>query len=457
MTASSSSMPDRLNVLLIGGGGREHALAWKLRQSPRLGRLWVESTANAGLKALGEVCPEPTSNGDHFRLERWCERESIGLVIIGPEAPLAAGWADRLATPERPVFGPVKAGARLEADKAWAKEIMRSASIPTAEGRAFTRLQQALAYAETREEGCVVKAAGLAAGKGVVVCDTPDEAMAAVRMIMGDDPERPGRGSFGEAGNTVVIEEKLLGQEMSVLALVDGRSIWVLDPCQDHKQVGEGDVGPNTGGMGAYCPTPLASEEVMREIERDVLVPTVDALRREGITFRGVLYAGLMLTTGGPKVLEFNCRFGDPECQPLMARMTGDVLETLWATATGRLDELADEGRGLETDPRTACCVVLCSEGYPGKITTGHEITGIEEAEACGGPDEQVVVFHAGTTTDAEGRLVTSGGRVLGVTALAADLERAQALANEAAEKITFHGAFHRRDIGSRVLPSNRA
>lgn len=452
MSASRFEMPDRVNVLLIGGGGREHALAWKLRQSPQLGRLWVESGANAGLKAIAEVCPEPISDREHFRLERWCERESIGLVVIGPEAPLAAGWADRLAGEGRLVFGPGKSAARLEADKAWAKDIMRSASIPTAEGRTFTRLEQAITFAESREEGCVVKAAGLAAGKGVVVCDTPEEAVEAVRAIMGPDPERPGRGAFGEAGNTVVIEEKLLGQEMSVLALVDGRSIWVLDPCQDHKQVGEGDVGPNTGGMGAYCPTPLATEEIMREVERDVLVPTIDALRREGITFRGVLYAGLMLTTGGPKVLEFNCRFGDPECQPLMARMKGDLLATLWATAAGRLDDLADAGDGLETDSRTACCVVLCSEGYPGAITTGHEITGIEEAEACGGPGEDVVVFHAGTTTDADGRLVTSGGRVLGVTAVAADLERAQLLANEAAGKIAFRGAFFRKDIGHRVL-----
>ena len=369
-------------------------------------------------------------------------------MVIGPEAPLADGWADDLATETRLVFGPGRAGARLEADKGWAKEIMRSASIPTAEGRVFKERGPAIAYAMSREEGCVVKASGLAAGKGVIVCRTPEAAVEAVEMMMGD-PERHTQGSFGAAGDTVVIEELLLGQEMSVLAFVDGRSIWVLDPCQDHKQVGEGDVGPNTGGMGAYCPTPLATPEIMSRIERDVLVPTIDALRREGIVFRGVLYAGMMLTTGGPKVLEFNCRFGDPECQPLMARLQGDLLEVLWATAAGQLNELES---GLESDPRTACCVVLCSAGYPGSITKGHPITGIEDAEAEAGPGEKVIVFQSGTTIDPRDRVVTAGGRVISVTALAADLATAQDLANRAADKIEFAGAFFRRDIGSRVM-----
>ena len=442
------TMPDRVNVLLIGGGGREHALAWQIKQSSRLGRLWVDPSANAGLRAMGTPCTEPISKPAMFRLNRWCDKEEIGLVVIGPEAPLADGWADDLATETRLVFGPGRAGARLEADKGWAKEIMRSASIPTAEGRVFKERGPAIAYAMSREEGCVVKASGLAAGKGVIVCRTPEAAVEAVEMMMGD-PERHTQGSFGAAGDTVVIEELLLGQEMSVLAFVDGRSIWVLDPCQDHKQVGEGDVGPNTGGMGAYCPTPLATPEIMSRIERDVLVPTIDALRREGIVFRGVLYAGMMLTTGGPKVLEFNCRFGDPECQPLMARLQGDLLEVLWATAAGQLNELES---GLESDPRTACCVVLCSAGYPGSITKGHPITGIEDAEAEAGSGETVIVFQSGTTIDPRDRVVTAGGRVISVTALAADLATAQDLANRAADKIEFAGAFFRRDIGSRVM-----
>jgi phosphoribosylamine--glycine ligase len=233
---------------------------------------------------------------------------------------------------------------------------------------------------------------------------------------------------------------------MSVLALVDGRTFWVLDPCQDHKQVHEGDTGPNTGGMGAYCPTPLAESSLMKLIERDVLVPTIDALRREGIIFRGVLYAGMMLTAGGPKVLEFNCRFGDPECQPLMARLKGDILETLWATATGNLDAIH-----LESDPRTACCVVICSEGYPGPIHTGKVISGIDEAIAQAGPEEEVMVFESGTRQEGKA-ILSSGGRVISVTALSSDLASAQALANRAAEKIRFDGAFFRRDIGHRVL-----
>ena len=449
MSATSRpTMPDRPNVLLIGGGGREHALAWRLAQSPRLGRLWVEQTANAALRGIGTPCPEPIEKKALFRLNRWCDKEEIGLVVIGPEVPLAEGWADELTTEARVVFGPGRAAARLEADKAWAKDIMRASSIPTAEGRSFTEKGPALAYAASREEGCVVKASGLAAGKGVLVCRTPEEAVEAVDSIMGD-AERHTSGAFGSAGDTIVIEELLTGQEMSVLALVDGRNIWVLDPCQDHKQVGEGDIGPNTGGMGAYCPTPLATPEMMSRIERDVLVPTIDGLRREGITFRGVLYAGLMLTTTGPKVLEYNCRFGDPECQPLMSRLEGDLLEVLWSTAAGRLDDLET---GLTSDPRTACCVVMCSEGYPGPITKGHPITGIEDAEAEAGPGESIKVFHAGTQVDERGRTVTSGGRVLGVTALAKDLPAAQSLANRAADRIEFAGAFFRRDIGGRVM-----
>jgi phosphoribosylamine--glycine ligase len=444
------TMPERVNVLLIGGGGREHALAWQIKQSSRLGRLWVDSTANAAILAIGTPCTEPISKPAMFRLNSWCDKEEIGLVVIGPEAPLADGWADDLATENRLVFGPSKAAARIEADKGWAKEIMRSASVPSAEGRTFKDRDPAIAYAMSREEGCVVKASGLAAGKGVFVCPTPEEAVAAVQMMMGD-PERRTQGCFGAAGDTIVIEELLQGQEMSVLAFVDGRSIWVLDPCQDHKQVGEGDVGPNTGGMGAYCPTPLATPELMSRIERDILVPTIDGLRREGIIFRGVLYAGLMLTAGGPKVLEYNCRFGDPECQPLMARLQGDLLEVLWATAAGQLDELES---GLEFDPRTACCVVLCSAGYPGSITKGHPITGIEAAEAEAGPGEAVIVFHSGTTVDSRDRVVSAGGRVISVTALAADLTSAQELANRAAAKIDFAGAFFRHDIGSRVMNS---
>jgi phosphoribosylamine--glycine ligase len=432
--------PTPCNVLLLGTGGREHALAWKLRQSPRLGTLWVQPDANAGIRALGRACDAPLSQRERFFLKTWLDRNEIHLVVVGPEGPLAEGIVDELAAPGRRVFGPVRDAARLEFDKSFAKGIMKQASVPTADGRSFTNYEQARAYVEARDVPLVVKASGLCAGKGVVVCADRDEALAALERIMK-------RREFGDAGATIVVEERLVGQEMSVLALVDGRTITVLDPCQDHKQVGEGDTGPNTGGMGSYCPTPLATEGAMEEISREVLVPTVDALRREGVEFRGVLYAGMMLTPGGPKVLEFNTRFGDPETQPLMARLQGDLVDILWKAAGGELDA-AD----LSFDHRAACCVVVCSEGYPGKVTSGRPITGVEEAPKVAGPGEEVIVFHAGTATNPEGALVTAGGRVFGVTALAADLARAQQLANAAAARIRFDGAFFRRDIGHRVL-----
>lgn len=436
-----ASLPRPCNVLLIGGGGREHALAWKLKQSKHLGELWVQGDANAALLSLGRACPEEIDARQMFRLQRWCDRESIHLVVIGPEAPLEQDFASLLTSPARRVFGPTREAARLEWDKGYAKQIMRAAAIPTAEGRSFDSLDAARHYVESRKDGgLVVKASGLCAGKGVVVCDSQADASAAVERIMGAR-------EFGEAGASVVIEERLRGQELSVLALVDGSTIDILDPCQDHKQVGEGDVGPNTGGMGAYCPTPLADEQLMSIIERHIMVPTVDALRREGIIFRGVLYAGLMLTPAGPKVLEFNTRFGDPETQPLMMRLQGDLLELLYGTASGNLD-----GIDFSFDRRAACCVCVCSGGYPGPIVKGKVILGLDDAAAVPG----VRVFQSGTRRAPNGDLLTDGGRVLGVTALGATLDEAQARANEAAGLIRFDGAFYRRDIGHRVLQVGR-
>ena len=443
MPTTPRQCPETMNVLLIGGGGREHALAWKMSQSPRLGKLFVEDSANTAIKALGEVCPEPITRPNLFTINRWCEREEINLIVIGPEAPLADGLADELTGENRVVFGVGGAAARLEADKAWAKDIMRSASIPTAESKTFQDPDSAKTFVAAKDEPCVIKASGLAAGKGVIVCETSEEAFDAIDLIMGVDDQG---GAFGEAGTSIIVEQKLLGQELSVLALVDGRSIWVLDPCQDHKQVGEGDTGPNTGGMGAYCPTPLVNETLMARIERDILVPTIDALRREGITYRGVLYAGLMLTAGGPKVLEYNCRFGDPECQPLMARFDGDALEVFWAVATGTLEDIS-----FNIDPRVACCVVMCSEGYPGPCEKGLPIGGLDGLGALAREGEELIAFHGGTTSEG-GLTVTAGGRVMGLTALAADLTRARELANEGAAMVTFKGAFHRTDIGHRVL-----
>jgi phosphoribosylamine---glycine ligase len=440
--AKPRNVPSPCNVLLVGNGGREHALGWKLRQSPRLGQLWLHDAGNFGLDRLGRPCPLKFDEKAPFRMQRWCEEEEIGLVVVGPDAYVAAGMADALTSDRTKVFAPTREAARIEWDKAYAKQLMRTASIPTAEARVFTEAAAAKEYLLTRQDGVVVKAAGLAAGKGVIVCETPSQAIEAVDRIMV-------RREFGAAGDVVILEERLTGKEVSVLALVDGRTIWVLDPCQDHKRVGEGDVGPNTGGMGAYCPTPVIDAATLDIVQRDVLVPIVDALRRDGIIFRGCLYAGLMLTAGGPKVLEFNARFGDPETQPLMARLKGDLVEILWSTAAGALDRVQ-----MEFDSRTACCVVVCSGGYPGAVTKGNVIEGLEELHAMADADagEEIVVFHAGTARDREGRVVTAGGRVVGVTALAKDLRTARDLANRACERVNFAGAFFRRDIGERVL-----
>ncbi len=441
--SKTSKFPSPTNVLILGNGGREHALGWKLKQSKHVAKLYFApgNGGTSGVGGLGENVDlkiEPVNTKHCDAIDYFVRHHNVGLIVVGPEDPLAGGMVDRLQKYGHRVFGPIEAAARLEGDKAFSKQLMRAASIPTAEARVFTNLDAALTYVESRDTPVVVKAAGLAKGKGVIVCDDNEQAMAAVREIMEDH-------AFGDAGNTVVIEERLSGQEVSVLALVDGRNIFVLDPAQDHKQAYENDTGPNTGGMGAYTPTPLMDDAMLTEIERDVLVPVVDALRRDGIEYKGVLYAGLMLTAGGPKVLEFNCRFGDPECQPLMMRMKGDLFLIMNAVIDGTLDEV-----DLSWDKRCCCCVVMASGGYPGKYENGKVITGIEEAEAAG--DGDVFVFHAGTTRDKDDQVLTAGGRVLGVCALGDDLKDAQQKANAACDRIHFSGAQFRRDIGYRVM-----
>lgn len=428
-------MPDKLNILLVGGGGREHAIATAISRSPRLGDLWVTHPENPGLAKLGRGVDVPVSAREIYRLQQFCDHKMIGMVVIGPEEPLAEGFADKLASPTRAVFGPIAEAARLEADKAWAKQVMRSASIPTADSRTFTDFSAAKSYVETREEAPVIKAAGLAKGKGVVVASTKEEALAALERIM------VGR-VFGDAGRTVIVEERLEGPEVSVLAIVDGRNILVLPPCQDHKRLGDHDTGPNTGGMGAFCPSRTLTPDLMATVEREILVPTIDALRRDGIEYRGVLYAGLMLTPAGPKVLEFNVRFGDPECQPLMARLKSDVVELMLATCAGKLDQIE-----VEWSEQAACCVVLAAQGYPDNPRAGDIITGLEEAAGLPG----VSVFHAGTRRNERGQVVTAGGRVLSVTALGVDLGEARRRAYEAADLIGFNGKVMRRDIGAGV------
>ncbi|MCH8270633.1 MAG: phosphoribosylamine--glycine ligase [Planctomycetes bacterium] len=432
-------MSDQINVLLIGGGGREHALAWKLAQSPRLGDLWITHPTNPGLAAIAgpdRTLPVPIDLRERRRLVHFCEKKNIALVVIGPEDPLAAGFADALAAPGRVVFGPGADGARLEADKAWAKHLMRTASIPTAEARTFTDPDAARAYIESREVSHVIKASGLARGKGVIVPDSIDEALDAIDRIM---VERV----FGPAGDTVIIEERLDGPEVSVFALTDGRAITILETCQDHKRLGQGDTGPNTGGMGAFCPSPLVDAQLMQTIEREILVPTVDALRRDGIDYRGVLYLGLMLTHAGPKVLEYNVRFGDPECQALMPRLDADLLEIMHATAHRRLADI-----DIAWKPGATCCVVLAAEGYPGAPRKGDPIEGIDTAEAM----ENVHIFHAGTIRDNTGRIVTNGGRVLSVVACGKDLAEARESAYRAADAIRFEGKVVRRDIASAAV-----
>jgi len=434
---------DRIHVLIVGGGGREHAMGWRLSQSKRCGRLHF-APGNGGTAELGQNVDLPVEQVDARSadaIEYYCRQNQVGLIVVGPEAPLAQGLVDRLqqstyAKQGGLIFGPTQAAAQLEADKAYAKQLMRACAIPTAESRTFREFDAAVRYVHHQEAPLVVKAAGLASGKGAIVCQTQEEALDAVRTCMQEK-------AFGEAGETVVIEERLVGQEVSIMAMVDGRNIYVLDAAQDHKQIGEGDTGPNTGGMGAYSPTPLVNDKLFAEVQRNILVPVVDALRREELDYRGVLYAGLMLTAGGPKVLEFNCRFGDPETQPLMMRMRGDLLALMLATCQGKLDEVQ-----IDWDGRYCCCVVLASEGYPSQSVKGQRITGLKEAAKMNG----VEVFHAGTAAERGGGLVTAGGRVLNVCAMGQTLAEARDQANAACEAVKFEGKTYRRDIGFRVL-----
>jgi phosphoribosylamine---glycine ligase len=427
-----------MKILLVGAGAREHALAWKIKQSPLCERLFI-APGNPGMAALGELVPVKAN--DVAGLVKTAVDLQIDLVVIGPEDPLALGLVDALAERKIKAFGPPKAGAALEADKAFSKKMMRDASIPTAEGRTFTSLKSAIAFIETRTEPLVVKAAGLAKGKGVIVCSDPVEALDAVRNIME-------KKIFGDAGNTVVIEERLDGPEISLLAFVDGVNAYLMEGAQDHKRIGENDTGPNTGGMGAYSPAPLLTDNVVDKVQREVIVPLMDSLRRNEIDFRGVLYTGLMLTAGGPKVLEFNARFGDPECQALMMRLQSDLVEVILATIDQKLDQIT-----LQWDPRTAVTVVLASEGYGWKpddqVKKGAEITGLDEAAKV----KDVMVFHGGTAKEG-GKLVTSGGRVLSVTALGSSVEDARNKAHDAISKIHFAGMQYRRDIGAKASRS---
>jgi phosphoribosylamine--glycine ligase len=417
-----------MRILVVGGGGREHALVWKVSQSPLAEKVFC-APGNPGTARLAENVAIAADDVD--ALARWAVENRIDLVVVGPEAPLGLGLADRLTADGVAVFGASAAAARLEGSKAFAKEVMAAAGIPTAAYGSFDALGPALAHARAADGRVVVKADGLAAGKGVVVCGDMAEAEAALRSILVDR-------IHGAAGAQVVVEELLAGPEASVIALVDGERVRVLPPAQDHKRIFDGDRGPNTGGMGAFCPTPTVDDALLADVERLVLLPTVREMARRGTPFRGALYAGLMLTRDGPRVLEFNARFGDPETQPILMRVEGDIVPALLAAARGDLSETV-----LQIDPRAAVAVVMAAEGYPGRVTVGDVVEG---AEAHFPPGVQV--FQAGTRRDADGRIVTSGGRVLTVCALGADRAGAAARAYEAVDQIRFRGAQFRRDIG---------
>ncbi len=423
-----------MKVLVVGGGGREHALVWLLSKSSRVKKLFC-APGNAGIAELAKCID--ISAEDIDGLARFAHRERLDLTIVGPEAPLAAGIVDRWEKDRLGlIFGPSGRAAELEGSKIFAKDLMRRHGIPTAGYQAFSDPERAHAYIEEVNGPLVVKADGLAAGKGVTVASTVEEAKRAVDEALVEKV-------FGEAGKRVLIEEKLVGEEVSIIALTDGRVIAVLPSSQDHKAVFDNDAGPNTGGMGAYSPAPAVTEEVLDRIVGEILVPTVHAMGKEGRRFRGVLYAGLMLTKTGPRVLEFNVRFGDPEAQPLLMRLKSDLLELILAVLEDRLGEVK-----MEWDDRPAICVVLASGGYPGHYEKGLAISGLEEAAKV----EDAFVFHAGTARGNDGGVVTAGGRVLGVTALGADLPEAIARAYSTADLISFEGSHRRGDIGAKAL-----
>jgi phosphoribosylamine---glycine ligase len=425
-----------MKVLVIGKGGREHALVWKLAQSPRVEKVFC-APGNAGTAADGANVPIDVNEFD--KLIRFAKREGIGLTVVGPEEPLANGIVDAFQKEGLRIFGPSKSAARIEGSKVFSKQLMRHADVPTAEFKIFDHSEPAKYWVDTREYPVVVKADGLAAGKGVIVCSTNEEAKKAIDRVMIQE-------EFGsKAGRQAVVEKRLEGEELSVLALVSGRAILPLPPTQDHKAALDGDKGPNTGGMGAYCPAPKGTPELMAKVESEVFVPVVHAMKRGRYPFNGLLYGGIMLTNQGPRVLEFNARFGDPETQPLLMRLKSDLLDLLEAVVDETLTDI-DESK-VVWDPRPAVCVVMASGGYPGKFETGRPIAGLDEVSRMA----DVKVFHGGTKLDS-GRVVTDGGRVLGVTALGDTLADAKKRAYEAVQKITFKGAHYRTDIADKAL-----
>lgn len=416
-----------MNVLLVGGGGREHALAWKIAQSPMVEKIYC-SPGNPGMRNV-----ESVAITDINELADFAQSHNIGLTMVGPEASLCEGITDVFRARGLRIVGPSKEAAQLEGSKAYAKDFMRRHGMPTADSEVFTNAADALAYVRKKGAPLVVKADGLAAGKGVVVAMELAEAEEAVKSCF--------EGAFGAAGSSVLIEECLFGEEASIIAFCDGKTIIPLASSQDHKRALDGDTGPNTGGMGAYSPAPVVTDELWKVIDAQVLKPFLKGVQEDKLDFRGIIYAGLMITDKGPKILEFNVRFGDPETQAILMRLDSDLAEALFALADGRLSQVT-----LKWTPKPAVCVVLASAGYPGKYTKGNAISGLDEAEK-----EGAVVFHAGTKLE-DGQIVTSGGRVLGVTALGNDIADAVANAYKAVSRISWDGMQYRKDIAHRAL-----
>ncbi|MBB4286423.1 phosphoribosylamine--glycine ligase [Roseospira goensis] len=424
-----------MKVLVVGGGGREHALCEAIARSPRCDGLWC-APGNAGIAAVATCLPQVKATDLDALLDA-CRARAIDLVVVGPEAPLVAGLVDRLAAAGIAAVGPTAAAARLEGSKAFMKAVLAEAGVPTARFAPFTDAAAAKAHIKDRGAPCVVKADGLAAGKGVLLCETEGEALAAIDSLMTDR-------TFGAAGDTIVVEDWVQGEEASFFALCDGATAIPLGAAQDHKRVGEGDTGPNTGGMGAYAPAPVVDTAMAARIMAEIVQPTVDAMAAQGTPFKGVLFAGLMIDGTGPKVLEFNVRFGDPECQALLARLDSDLLELLDAAAHGRLDQVAPP----RWRDQVALTVVMAARGYPGAYETGTVIGGLDAAAAVAG----VTVVHAGTRAGPDGTVLATGGRVLGITALGDSVRQAQARAHAAVDALDWPEGFCRRDIGWRAI-----
>ncbi|MCM8757496.1 MAG: phosphoribosylamine--glycine ligase [Candidatus Omnitrophica bacterium] len=425
-----------MRVLVIGSGGREHALVWKIAQSKLVDKIFC-SPGNGGISELAE-CLNIKSE-DIFSLLEFARKEKIDLTIVGPEAPLAEGIVDEFKNFKLRIFGPTKLASRLEASKVFAKELMKKYNVPTADFCIFDNPDEARRYIEEKKAPLVVKADGLAQGKGVIVAKTTEEALNAVKLIMEDR-------IFGKAGEKIIVEDCLEGEEASIIVITDSREVLPLASSQDHKRVFDGDRGPNTGGMGAYSPTPLISENIFKEILDKIVYRIIDGLAKEGIDYRGSLYAGIMLTKTGPKVLEFNVRFGDPETQAILPRLKSDLVEAILAVVDGHLTKFKRQN-SWGWDERSCICVVCASEGYPGSYEKGKEIFGLEEIKNL----KDIIVFHAGTKKQ-DNRFLTNGGRVLGITGLGANIKEAIDRTYEATKKIYFEGMHYRKDIGYRAL-----